>query len=72
MKMVAMETQHWWNVEKVFFFFMLSFIFFSVHPLFSLRNCLLGDSGDVSNKDVFAFLSTFFPFAEPSPHLDLT
>lgn len=54
-KVVAMETRHWRNVEKLFKE-KPSFIFFSLHPLSCLRNCLLGGGRHVSNRNRFSLL----------------
>lgn len=58
-KTVAMETQDWRNVGKLFFFntvlhFLLSSSSFQSQKLPPRRQ------RDVSDKDVFAFLSPFF------------
>lgn len=61
-KVVAMETRHRRNVAKLFKE-KLSFIFFYLHPLFCLRNCLLGGGGHVSDKNGFS-LSVFLKEAK--------
>lgn len=73
-KAVAMETRHWRNVEKLFKE-KLSFIFFYLHPLFCLKNCLLGGGRHMSNRNGFSFLflkeakHPVYIFSLPSPSI---